>query len=208
MSFVRNFFFGSKEEDPTGLSSGCPPQDNAPDPLVEGIFYPRTLYKFNGNDDERIFIAIKGRVYDCTNGRSFYGPSGPYSNFAGKDASRGLATNSFDESMVRDWDQPIDDLEGFTDKQETALNQWLDFFDKKYPCIGTLEPEPGVNIPEGERQVDEEEEEEEEEGEEDDDENEEEEEDDDEEEELFGEESTGEESSGEELSGEERQEEN
>ena len=145
MSFVRDFFFGRGEEDPTGLSKECPPQDNAPDPLVEGIFYPRTLYKYNGHDDEKIFIAIRGRVYDCTTGRSFYGPIGPYNNFAGRDASRGLAMNSFDESMVRDWDEPIDDLQGLTESQEAALNQWLDYFDKKYPCIGTLEPEPGVN---------------------------------------------------------------
>ncbi|CCK72269.1 Dap1p KNAG_0J01880 [Huiozyma naganishii CBS 8797] len=146
MSFVKNFLFGGgrESEDPTGLS-GADFTSNAPDPLVEGIFYPRTLYKFNGHDDERIFIAIKGRVYDCTAGRSFYGPSGPYNNFAGKDASRGLAKNSFDFEMVREWNEPMDDLIDLTEKEQTALQNWLEYFERKYPCIGTLEPEPGIN---------------------------------------------------------------
>lgn len=145
MSFIKQLIFGYSE-DPTGLT-GPPSQENAPDPLVEGIFYPRTLYKFNGHDDERIFIAIRGRVFDCTTGRSFYGPSGPYANFAGKDASRGLALNSYEMDVIRDWNQPIDKLHGLNRKQRKALKEWLNFFDRKYPVVGTLVSEPEVNDP-------------------------------------------------------------
>lgn len=146
MSFIKQLIFGASEEDPTGLTD-LPSQENAPDPLVEGIFYPRTLYKFNGHDDEKIFIAIRGRVFDCTTGRSFYGPSGPYANFAGKDASRGLALNSFELDVIRDWNQPIDRLHGLDRQQRKALNDWLHFFEGKYPVIGTLVSEPDINDP-------------------------------------------------------------
>ncbi|KAG8963705.1 hypothetical protein FRC03_002677 [Tulasnella sp. 419] len=60
-------------------------------------YSPKTLQKFNGTDDERILLAIDRKVFDVTMGKSFYGPGGPYGNFAGRDASRGMAKQSFDE---------------------------------------------------------------------------------------------------------------
>ncbi|KAH3668337.1 hypothetical protein OGAPHI_002091 [Ogataea philodendri] len=68
--------------------------------VEEQEFTPRTLYKYNGFDLEQIYIAVKGNVYDVSKSRQFYGPSGPYSNFAGHDASRGLAKNSFEECKL------------------------------------------------------------------------------------------------------------
>ncbi|CCF56606.1 hypothetical protein KAFR_0B03100 [Kazachstania africana CBS 2517] len=147
MSFIRNMLFGGvrTSEDPTGINGAAFASNNVGEPIVEGRFYPRTLYTYNGHDDEKIFIAIKGNVYDCTTGRQFYGPSGPYANFAGRDASRGLAMNSFDIEVIRNWDQPIDDLSNLTAADWDALNEWEQHFQGKYPCIGTLEPEPGIN---------------------------------------------------------------
>lgn len=151
MSFIKNFLTGGVKtsEDPTGLTQGSNGNngDNNQDnkPIVEGKFYPRTLYKLNGHDDEKIFIAVKGKVYDCTQGRQFYGPSGPYSNFAGHDASRGLATNSFDLDTLKHWDEPMDTLQDLSEQEQAALDGWVSHFEKKYPCIGTLVPEPGVN---------------------------------------------------------------
>lgn len=151
MSFIKNLLFGGYKtsEDPTGLSSDANSNNNSlgntAEPVVEGKFYPRTLYKFNGHDDDKIFIAVKGKVFDCSQGRQFYGPSGPYSNFAGHDASRGLALNSFEMETVKDWDQPIDDLRDLTAEQLEVLDGWEEHFSKKYPCIGTLLAEPGVN---------------------------------------------------------------
>ncbi|QLL30987.1 hypothetical protein HG536_0A08020 [Torulaspora globosa] len=150
MSFFKNLLFGGYKtsEDPTGLSTTADESnmsESKAEPVVEGKFFPRTLYKFNGHDNEKIFLAVKGKVFDCTQGRQFYGPSGPYSNFAGHDASRGLALNSFDLDMVRDWDQPMDDLKDLTAEQREVLDGWAEHFEKKYPCVGTLVPEPGVN---------------------------------------------------------------
>lgn len=151
MSFIKNLIFGGVKtsEDPTGLTGDGASKNGADkpnEPVVEGKFYPRTLYKYNGHDHEKIFIAVKGKVYDCTQGRQFYGPSGPYTNFAGHDASRGLALNSFELNLLKHWDQPMDNLSDLTPEQQSALDGWVSHFEKKYPRIGELVPEPGVNV--------------------------------------------------------------
>jgi membrane-associated progesterone receptor component len=51
-------------------------------------------------DAGKIYIAIKGKVYDVTKGAQFYGVDGPYHVFAGRDASRALARLSFDEAVL------------------------------------------------------------------------------------------------------------
>lgn len=105
-------------------------------------FTPRQLSNYNGFDLEKIYMAVKGRVYDVSKGRQFYGPSGPYSNFAGHDASRGLALNSFELEHVRRWDEPIDDLADLTELERKSLDNWEGMFKGKYPCVGTLVPDP------------------------------------------------------------------
>ncbi|KAI9598255.1 hypothetical protein BDF19DRAFT_431831 [Syncephalis fuscata] len=71
----------------------------------------------------RVFETLTP-VYDVTPGRNFYGPEGPYGNFAGHDASRGLAKGSFDLEMITPLDQPIDSLENLTTDEWEALNDW------------------------------------------------------------------------------------
>ena len=61
-----------------------------------------------GEDGEnRILIAVNHNVIDVTRGRHLYGPGGPYDLYAGRDASRGLATFSVDANVVR---ETYDDL--------------------------------------------------------------------------------------------------
>lgn len=65
---------------------------------IEWIRYtPRTLALHDGTQGEhsQILLAIDGHVFDVSSGRNFYGPRGPYGNFAGRDASRGMAKQSF-----------------------------------------------------------------------------------------------------------------
>ncbi|KAG7847937.1 hypothetical protein KL941_002116 [Ogataea angusta] len=92
---LATFFLGSTIFAPSRTVEINPASDDVA--VEEQEFTPRTLYKYNGFDLEQIYIAVKGNVYDVSKARQFYGPSGPYSNFAGHDASRGLAKNSFDE---------------------------------------------------------------------------------------------------------------
>lgn len=37
------------------------------------IFTPTTLFSFNGIDDKPVYIAVRGRVFDVTRSKHFYG---------------------------------------------------------------------------------------------------------------------------------------
>lgn len=125
---ARRLFFSASDE----------PIEDEPEPLVFTRFTPTTLANYNGVSDSRVLIAVKGKVYDVTAGKNFYGPEGPYSNFAGRDASRGLAKNSFDEEVLTALDEPIDCLEDLTEEELKSLNDWAGLFDSKYIHCGEL----------------------------------------------------------------------
>ncbi|CAG8645241.1 22325_t:CDS:2, partial [Cetraspora pellucida] len=58
-------------------------------------FTPAELAEYDGSDPSRpIYVAVKGTVFDVTGKRALYGVGGTYHSFAGKDASKGLATGS------------------------------------------------------------------------------------------------------------------
>lgn len=67
---------------------------------------------------------------------------GPYGNFAGRDASRGLAKNSFDMEMLTDDDKPIDKLEDLNKDEWDSLREWEQHFANKYLLVGTLVENP------------------------------------------------------------------
>ncbi|KAI5948914.1 DAP1 [Candida theae] len=106
--------------------------------IVEGKFTPKSLAKYNGKDHAKIFIAVKNRVFDVSQGAAFYGPGGPYENFAGRDASRGLALNSFDPAVLTPLDQPIDDLKDLSKLEKESLEQWEEHFENRYKVVGSL----------------------------------------------------------------------
>ena len=84
-------------------------------------------------------MGVRGQVFDVTNGRNFYGPGGPYENFAGRDASRGLACGSFDEEMLtKDLEGPLDDLADLGSEEMDALRGWEERFLEKYLVVGRL----------------------------------------------------------------------
>lgn len=84
---------------------------------------------------------MRGRVFDVSSGRNFYGPGGPYENFAGRDASRGLACGSFDQAMLtKDLDGPLDKLEDLGRDEMEALQGWEERFQSKYLVVGKLVP--------------------------------------------------------------------
>ncbi|EFP85190.2 uncharacterized protein PGTG_11359 [Puccinia graminis f. sp. tritici CRL 75-36-700-3] len=109
-----------------------------PETLVWRTYTPLELQHFDGNNGSKILFAVNRVVYDVSSGRNFYGPDGPYGNFAGRDASRGLAKQSFDENILTPVDSKIDTLDDLTDEDKENLKGWEDLFKAKYIACGEL----------------------------------------------------------------------
>ncbi|KAL2137851.1 hypothetical protein VTI28DRAFT_7999 [Corynascus sepedonium] len=122
------------------LRPSPPPQLPKEEPaIVFRTFTPRTLLPYNGEGGKPVYLAVRGRVFDVSRGRNFYGPGGPYENFAGRDASRGLACGSFDEDMLtKDLDGPLDTLADLGESEMEALRGWEERFEEKYLVVGKL----------------------------------------------------------------------
>jgi len=74
------------------------PVDPPTPPLKKQDMTLEQLKIYDGESEEsggRICVAVNGKVFDVTKGKRFYGSGGPYCGFAGRDASRGLATFRF-----------------------------------------------------------------------------------------------------------------
>ncbi|KAF9889968.1 hypothetical protein FE257_006842 [Aspergillus nanangensis] len=119
-----------------------------PAPVVYRTFVPTTLLEFNGEGERGVYLAVRGRVFDVTPGKNFYGPGGPYENFAGRDASRGLAFQSFDKEMLtEDLHGPLDDLKDLEPEQVENLQSWEERFLEKYLVVGKLVAEGDPEAP-------------------------------------------------------------
>ncbi len=95
------------------------------------------LRAFDGRDATTpILIAIEGRVFDVTRGRSFYGPEGPYGLFAGHECALALAKLSFEEAHL---DVPLGDLDEW---EREKLDDWIETFEGKYDAIGRVTDGP------------------------------------------------------------------
>ncbi|KAI8902904.1 cytochrome b5-like heme/steroid binding domain-containing protein [Globomyces pollinis-pini] len=114
------------------------PKHSHPKVIVIREFTPKELSEFNGVDGKPIYLAVKGEVFDVSSQPGFYGPGSSYENFAGRDASRGLANNSFDESLLTDLDSSIDTLQDLNKEESESLEEWHSHFLKKYTVIGKL----------------------------------------------------------------------
>ncbi|KAF2772868.1 membrane-associated progesterone receptor component 1 [Teratosphaeria nubilosa] len=112
-----------------------------PPPTVFKVFTPPQLLPYNGQNGMPVYLAVRGNIFDVTPGKNFYGPGGPYQNFAGRDASRGLACGSFDEDMLtEDLHGPLDKLEDLGGEEMEALRGWEERFNEKYLVVGKLVP--------------------------------------------------------------------
>ncbi|KIL57771.1 hypothetical protein M378DRAFT_194181 [Amanita muscaria Koide BX008] len=127
---------------PTEFKSGYTwmPKSHPPTVLFK-TFTPQTLAKYDGTEKApgaRILLAINGTVFDVTAGRNFYGPDGMYGNFAGRDASRGMARQSFDLDVLTPIDQPLDKLTDLKSDELDNMKAWYDHFSNKYIICGKL----------------------------------------------------------------------
>ncbi|CDW60263.1 membrane associated progesterone receptor [Trichuris trichiura] len=120
---LRKFFWHKAD----GESSQLPPLKRHDMDLDE-------LRNYDGSN-ERICLAVNGKIYDVTSKRELYGSGGPYGLFAGRDASRCLAKFSTDVSLLKD---DYDDLSDLTSSEMNVLMEWALQFEQLYPCVGRL----------------------------------------------------------------------
>ncbi|XP_071737608.1 membrane steroid-binding protein 2-like [Rutidosis leptorrhynchoides] len=103
------------------------------EPVQIGDITEDELRPYDGSDPNKpLLMAIKGKIYDVSRSRMFYGPGGPYALFAGRDASRALALMSFEPSDL------TGNIDGLEPSELEVLEDWEAKFEEKYVKVGQL----------------------------------------------------------------------
>lgn len=105
-------------------------------PPTQRIFTLEELAKYDGtNSSLPLYLAIKGHVFDVSEGRDFYEPGASYHLFAGKDASRAFGSGCLKEPSHHTYD-----LRDLQDQELKIIDGWLEFYkhSPKYFQVGTV----------------------------------------------------------------------
>ncbi|KAI1315015.1 hypothetical protein EDD11_001400 [Mortierella claussenii] len=111
------------------------------------VLTQKELALYDGTDPTKpIYLAVKGEVFDVTQGRAYYARGGGYGFFSGRDASRAYTTGCFQTHLTHD-------IRGLTSQQLADIDGWANFYRNhpKYYKIGTviLDPvDPNSPVPE------------------------------------------------------------
>lgn len=102
-----------------------PPKD---DPMT-----PEELKQYNGTDDTKpMYVAVKGVIFDVSPRREMYGHGKGYAIFAGKDASRALGMSSLNP------EDAVSDYSTLKPDQMKVLNDWFEYYKKRYNIVGKV----------------------------------------------------------------------
>ncbi|XP_013783549.1 neuferricin-like isoform X1 [Limulus polyphemus] len=97
------------------------------------LFTPEELQLYDGGlDSKGLYLAFLGKVYDVREGAQHYKPSGGYSFFAGRDATRAYVTGDFSDEGL------IDDVKGLSNEEMMGINNWMEFYDSEYVYVGKV----------------------------------------------------------------------
>ncbi|OWF44334.1 neuferricin-like [Mizuhopecten yessoensis] len=96
------------------------------------IFTKDELWKYRGEGDSAVYLAVLGQVFDVTKGRKHYGPGGGYEFFSGRDGTRAYVSGDFTEAGL------IDDITGLSLTDIRGLDDWIKFYKKDYIYVGKV----------------------------------------------------------------------
>ncbi|CAK7896469.1 hypothetical protein CAAN1_03S03796 [[Candida] anglica] len=114
------------------------------------IYTRSQLALYNGVDNPKIYVAIRGYIYDVSNNTKNYGPGKGYHKLVGKDVSRLLGLNRLqlkvpDQKEQVSLSSPPQGLEFTTwytedlnEKQNSIIDKWCIFFRKRYEIVGIV----------------------------------------------------------------------
>ncbi|KAK9464166.1 cytochrome b5-like heme/steroid binding domain-containing protein [Lipomyces oligophaga] len=102
------------------------------EPPKNDVYTASELSKYDGVQNPRIYVAVKGTIFDVTGKAQVYGPGGSYSIFAGKDGSKGLGKSSLKAEDANN------DVDALTDDEKQVLDDWYSFFSQRYNIMGYL----------------------------------------------------------------------
>eukprot|EP01083_Nonionella_stella_P091469 255746_1 len=125
---VYRWFFGAKQEPAFTM-----PEIKFPDTETRD-FKLEELKKYDGANEDvenRIYVSIRGKIYDVTRRPEFYGPGGPYNCLAGHDATYALAKGSLDEKDLNIHSGVL------SRSDEMEVSQWEETF-QKYHVVGKV----------------------------------------------------------------------
>uniref|UniRef100_A0A8D0HH43 Neudesin neurotrophic factor n=1 Tax=Sphenodon punctatus TaxID=8508 RepID=A0A8D0HH43_SPHPU len=96
------------------------------------LFPESELSRYNGQEeDQPIYIAVKGVVFDVTSGKEFYGKGAPYNALVGKDSTRAVAKMSLDPEDLTHVTL------GLTAEELKSLDDvFNNVYKAKYPIVG------------------------------------------------------------------------
>ncbi|XP_054857008.1 neudesin [Eublepharis macularius] len=104
----------------------------APQERPVRLFTESELARYNGQEeDQPIYLAVKGVVFDVSSGKEFYGKGAPYNALVGKDSTRGIAKMSLDPADLSH------DTTGLTTEELQSLDETFNnVYKAKYPIVG------------------------------------------------------------------------
>lgn len=96
------------------------------------LFTEEELKKYDGSEEELpIYMAVKGVVFDVSEGKEFYGKDASYNALVGKDSTRAVAKMSLDPEDL------TSDTTGLTVEQLQSLDSIFEgTYKTKYPIVG------------------------------------------------------------------------
>ncbi|ODV94600.1 hypothetical protein PACTADRAFT_50473 [Pachysolen tannophilus NRRL Y-2460] len=101
------------------------------------------LSKYDGEQSDKMYIAIKGTIFDVSHNIKAYGIGKGYHVLVGRDASRALGKSSLkpeDTDLAVSWDYSVLD-----ERQLKVLDDWFTFFSNRYNIVGKVSNIPSTS---------------------------------------------------------------